>query len=241
MKLRPILFNTEMVQAILNGKKTVTRRKIRPQPKMQLSYCFGGPAAGMWGYPPPNAWKESGWGERYRRIDGLTAADDEYLWTPPCVTGDILYVREKWAYGYIEEEFFQEQGVERSFIPLEFGESVPGMKPGFFYRADWLEVQRNGPFIAWRPSIHMPRQGARLFLKVTEVGVERLQSIRNGPLDRISKEGCRDETEFSTVWNSTIRKEELDQYGWDADPWVWVIEFERCEKPELGCEYSYAD
>lgn len=88
----------------------------------------------------------------------------------------------------------------------------------------------------------MPKEAARIWLKVTDVRVERLQDI-NG--QDVLKEGlnshvhpqafyfdCNQREMFENLWNSTIKKSDLDRYGWGANPWVWVIEFERCEKPE---------
>ena len=107
----------------------------------------------------------------------------------------------------------------------------------FWYRADNAEYTKN---ILWRPSIQMPREAARIWLKVTDVRVERLQEITS---EQIGREGVEVEYPhvlngeekryaFSTLWNSTIKKSDLERYGWDASPWVWVIEFERCEPPE---------
>ena len=92
----------------------------------------------------------------------------------------------------------------------------------------------------WHPSIHMPKAAARIWLKVTDVRVERLQNITS---EQIGREGVEVEYPhvlngeekryaFSTLWNSTIKKSDIDCYGWNANPWVWVIEFERCEKTE---------
>ena len=86
----------------------------------------------------------------------------------------------------------------------------------------------------------MPKEAARIWLKVTNVRVERLQditadSIRNEGLSSLAVQ-CGDMEialkEWENLWNSTIKKSDLDRYGWDANPWVWVIEFERCEKPK---------
>lgn len=99
--------------------------------------------------------------------------------------------------------------------------------------------------IRWRPSIHMPKEAARLFIQVTGVRVERLQDIsddgakaeganyRNGkPVG--FEEKCRRSAidRFTEIWNSTIKSADLPIYSWDANPWVWVIEFERISKPE---------
>ena len=103
----------------------------------------------------------------------------------------------------------------------------------------------------WHPSLHMPKDAARIFLRVTNVRVERLQEITedeavkegiyqsnckecNAPFgcDACPDEGYNEIDGFADLWNSTIKKSDLDRYGWDANPWVWVIEFERCDKPE---------
>lgn len=130
-------------------------------------------------------------------------------------------------------------------------DSTPGR---YFYKAS-----ESGNF-KWKPSIHMPKEAARIWLKVTNVRVERLQEITE---DQTEEEGflftppclhmtgenycdidgpCTSEIKYcdmgagelfgKVLWNSTIKKSDLDSYGWDANPWVWVIEFERCEKPE---------
>ena len=84
----------------------------------------------------------------------------------------------------------------------------------------------------------MPKEAARIWLKVTDVRVERLQDMWASD---VSKEGLLfnkpttvDEMllAFAKLWNSAIKKSDIDSYGWNANPWVWVIEFERCEKPE---------
>ena len=119
---------------------------------------------------------------------------------------------------------------------------------GYIYKKDSLEEYDNrypdGEDYQWggkwRPSIHMPKEAARIWLKVTDVRVERLQEITE---EQIGREGVEVEYPhvlngeekryaFSTLWNSTVKKSDLDRYGWNANPWVWVIEFERCEKPE---------
>nr|WP_302595178.1 hypothetical protein [uncultured Acetatifactor sp.] len=86
----------------------------------------------------------------------------------------------------------------------------------------------------WRPSIHMPKQAARIWLKVTDVRAERLKDIDTLGCHREGVDITRSGVfkRFTSLWESSIRKEEIDRYGWDANPWVWVIEFERCGKPE---------
>lgn len=106
----------------------------------------------------------------------------------------------------------------------------------FIYRADCQNPER----IVWRPSIHMPKQAARIWLKVMDVKVEQLQEIT---IDGCEEEGCwsghnGDIFVFMALWDSTIKKADRNRYGWNANPWVWVIEFERCEKPEERSLYK---
>ena len=153
---------------------------------------------------------------------------DEYgekFFRLPYQQGDILYVRETWQFSYELDD--NEQPVE------ETGK--------YYYAATDITlfntyVDENGvkhDYVPWRPSIHMPKEAARIWLKVTDVRVERLQDMTD---DDAEAEGCFDYTStalgFPDVWDSTIKKSDLDRYGWDANPWVWVIEFERCDKPK---------
>lgn len=202
MAIKPILFNTEMVRAILDRRKTCTRRLVRFLPGENPQWTG------------------------YIR-DGLmlyNGRNEPCIIKPPYQPGDILYVRETWK-------------------------KAPN---GYYYYESW---QRNdiADITKWKPSIHMPKEAARIWLKVTDVRVERLQSITEGGAIREGAEGeechhtnagafgCTDcmntgwieppQVEFMQIWDSTIKKSDLDRYGWDASPWVWVIEFERCEKP----------
>ena len=226
MAIKPILFNTEMVRAILDGRKTVTRRLVKPQPKSKLCYTFAGSDCGTWGYPSKTA--HESWGEEYRLPDNITKEDFWKRWNPPYHTDDVLYVRETWSPIYPDKEsnevcgyIYKEDSLE------EYDNRYP----------DGEDYQWGGK---WRPSIHMPKEAARIWLKVTDVRVERLQEITE---EQIGREGVEVEYPhvlngeekryaFSTLWNSTVKKSDLDRYGWNANPWVWVIEFERCEKPE---------
>lgn len=211
-RVLPILFNTEMVRAILDGRKTCTRRVIKPQPQSRLCYTYAGShkgCIGKWTYP--NRGAHEFWGEEYKLPENIKDEELSKQWNPPYHTDDILYVRETWK-------------------------KAPN---GYFYYEDW---QRNdiADVTKWKPSIYMPKEAARIWLKVTDVRVERLQEITS---EQICREGVEVEYPhvlngeekryaFSTLWNNTIKKSDIDRYGWDANPWVWVIEFERCEKPE---------
>lgn len=205
MAIKPILFNTEMVRAILDGRKTCTRRVIKPQPQSRLCYTYAGShkgCIGKWTYP--NRGAHEFLGEEYKLPENIKDEELSKQWNPPYHTDDILYVRETWK-------------------------KAPN---GYFYYEDW---QRNdiADVTKWKPSIYMPKDAARIWLKVTDVRVERLQDMTD---DDAEAEGCFDYTStalgFFDVWDSTIKKSDLDRYGWNANPWVWVIKFERCEKPE---------
>lgn len=210
--MKPILFNTEMVRAILDGRKACTRRLVKTQPDEKHTYPLGfvtdsteNKEVGCFGF----GIDEYGGSIQYAK--------------PPYRTDDILYVRETWK-------------------------KAPN---GYYYYEDW---QRNdiADITKWKPSIHMPKEAARIFLRVTNVRVERLQEITE---DGAKAEGINDEWACSwwrptyydpdsggypryrdtfafDLWDSTIKKSDIAHYGWSANPWVWVIEFERCNKPE---------
>lgn len=203
MSERPILMNTDMVRAILEGRKTVTRRVIKPQPEGQPI-----PMTANSCYP-----------------DCFGIEETPKVIRPPYQPCDILWVREAWT--RLPETpggHFRPHGV----YYYKAGEDLRPEK----YRG-------NG----WHPSIHMPRAAARIFLRVTDVRVERLQSINSqGAYDEgaVKKphficyggELClalhgRYRDDFAAVWDNTIRPADRAAYGWEANPWVWVISFER--------------
>ena len=219
--MKPILFNTEMVRAFLDNRKQVTRRVVKDA---DPGWDFVGLEK------RPCELRVNTDGEEYpKELDwpcAVFSAGSGYCDYPmrkgPYRPGDILYVRETWA------------AWSRTY----------GVAPVLCYKADG-----NAPDgIKWRPSIHMPKAAARIWLMVTDVRVERLQDItpeqavREGAIkrpqySRWGGEKClvihgRYRQEFSKLWDSTIKKPYLALYGWNANPWVWVIEFERCEKPE---------
>lgn len=184
--MKPILFNTEMVRAILDGRKTVTRRVVKPQPKGQL-------------VPLPD---ESGWPGYFGE------ADTPRVMRPPHFIGDILYVREAWCNANTAEN------------------------PCYFYKADGDRPHDLDDLTPWRPSIHMPKEAARLFLRVKAVRVERVQEITYDGAVREGANPACPVLNFRKIWDSTIKPTDRALYGWAADPWVWVIEFERITKEE---------
>lgn len=208
-RVLPILFNTEMVTAIEDKRKSVTRRVIK---RDQVEKVLNSPV----------------------RKGNPDTPDEKFinsLVDAPYSPGDILYVRERFCIGEIV-----------------YGEEADGSaepyvsQPGYNYIPyEYCIRNRIGvEGIKWKPGIHMPKKYARIWLKVTDVRAERLQDISGG---EILKEGINKSllfdrnvrnafNKFTEIWDSTIKKDDIDRYGWDANPWVWVIGFEECEKPE---------
>ena len=179
--MKPILFNTEMVRAIQEGRKTVTRRVIKPQPE---------------GKPVPmddgSCWP------------GYFAIQSTHKVIQPSYhPGDVLWVRETWA--KIDGEYV--------------------------YRAD-DEIPEGWHLTVWKPSIHMPREAARIFLRVTDLRAVQLQAMGH---EDAEQEGCwcgesgldMPLDKFASLWDRTIKPGNLSAYGWEANPWVWAIYFER--------------
>ena len=198
---KPILFNTDMVRAILDDRKTVTRRLIKSP-----YFVDGNEDDPRTIQVLRTAPKGS---QLYKEIGEMPYPRDPYR------TGHYIYVRETWA------------NVNTLACPC------------YYYRAS--EELPDWALGGWKPSIHMPKEAARIFLRVTDVRVERLQAIsgygvlaegvdnrKSNPAMGIRWENMQ-RTLFQDVWNSTISKKDMDQYGWVANPWVWVIEFERVE------------
>ena len=238
MAVKGILFNTETVQAILDGRKTCTRRVVKTRRK---------DACGFYVTKRPDG-----------SFTGIYEYDeDERMFEnqliPPYKSGDILYVRETWE----RFECWNCEGDERGNCPKEPKKSVLDKACGcYMYRAT-DEISGDAK---WHPSIHMPKEAARIWLKVTNVRVERLQEITETQTEEegflftppcLHRTGenycdidgpCGNKIKYcdmsagelfgKVLWDSTIKKSDIDIYGWDANPWVWVIEFERCEKPQ---------
>ena len=215
MRVLPILFNGDMVRAILDGRKTVTRRPV----KYKYSNTEMKIRADKYGTRLVEIQKDVE-GETYgKNEDGSTwhKLRGYIVPKPPYKQGDILYVRETW-----------------DNLPVNPDGSYCGYDR-YYYRADG-DLRPEGWQGNWKPSIHMGKHAARIWLKVTDVRVERLQDIECIATEGITIVSANERRDsryyFEKLWNSTIKKSDLELYGWDASPWVWVIEFERCEKPE---------
>ncbi|HDZ8861709.1 TPA: hypothetical protein U5D63_003914 [Yersinia enterocolitica] len=196
MKEKGILFNAEMVQAILSGRKTQTRRIISEK----TLHLFGVAASAGECHP-------------------LELCDERsqsyYLeFYPLGKPGDQLWVRE--CFSDLEDFDF-------------FNPSVPDVIPGYWYWADGNPEWGN--WTKPKPSIHMPRRASRINLLITGVRVERLQAITLG--DICKEIGCglydfRPATYGFQVWEK-LWKSIYGEENWEANPWVWVINFERME------------
>lgn len=224
--MKPILFNTEMVKAILAGRKTATRRVIKPQPAEAIAMLSDG-----------SCWSGS---ERVSR--------------PPFAKGDLLYVRETWQFIPCIDCCAHVHGgcIE---VPVTYEDRDSVGEGCFVYRADYPEPER----VRWHPSIHMPKQAARLVLRVKSVRAERLQDITEDEAKSEGAERAYPYTDhetgrtvyvvdnhatyrggFSCAWDRTIPKNpnkfKRFPYCWEDNPWVWVIEFEREGSEEMNGE-----
>lgn len=183
MSEKPILFSAEMVKAILDGRKTMTRRIVKNKAFQQ--------------------WLDVGMSD-----EAMKNPDNNWVDVCPWQPGDVLWVRETWCKNPV-------------------GSGYP-----YCYKASedsWIYDDMEG---MWKPSIHMPRKVARLFLRVKNVRVERLQDITE---EDAGAEGLQDFygkripyisniTRFSDYWDTINSK---SGYGWDVNPYVFVVEFER--------------
>jgi len=214
-KAKPILFSTPMVQAILAGHKTMTRRVINPQPTYD-------PQSDRWVWPIPKSKVHKGC-----CTEVCTASREwwEYLLPDqlPYKPGDILWVRETWAQTWTPDS-----------NNIGFVYKADGKPAAFPYWGNLKQCKDE----AWISSIFMPRKAARIFLKVTNIKVERLQDMN---FYDWKADFCPDYTEqekaLATFTGNEYMKQSMKRfwdslnakrgYGWDTNPWVWVISFER--------------
>ena len=218
MTTKPILFNAEMIKAFLAGRKTETRRLI----KAGNHKVLGGQTY------------FNGVKEMY-----AAATQSGGVVVAPFQKGDILWVRETWAFWPCvtcgERNYCAEKPASM--------ETADGETEGcFLYRADGeTPIFRSGQI--WRPSIHMPRQAARIFLRVEDVRAERLWSIEEADAKAegvfkgwkptgASTPAASARQAFMWLWQQCTRKGPEEQ-DWAANPWVWVIRFEPCERPGI--------
>ena len=285
--MKPILFNTTMVKKTLSGGKTATRRVVKPQ---FPTYKDREPGQ----FSKIGPYGTASFIATHEEIPSMKT-----IINPPYLPGDILYVREKWRVGAWSGPSFPMMAFD--FADGTCGEMVDFKSRDMFLRlvmqsredarkanceyngVDYVWGKGQAP-TRWRPSIHMPKEAARIFLRVTDVHAERLwESFGGGygQAERFQREGitlpeecttcieaygcpcCSDlddslpydeqtgedseggsecgmldgvRNDFALLWDSTIprhpNKFKSYPYRWADNPWVWVIKFERCEKPK---------
>ncbi|AGN89468.1 hypothetical protein Eta_0022 [Serratia phage Eta] len=222
MKERPVIFNSEMVRAILDGRKTQTRRAInwKRQPYMEMAERDDG---SLW------PWAEDG--ER---------GGDIWFSCPFGEVGDRLWVRETW--GVVSHDFDENERII-DWVPDRPATAIHEMPFGngyysghAIYAADgefiWGDDDGHGERSCWKPSIHMPRKACRILLEITAVRVERLNDISESdaraegvmPTPGAAERLVGGKLAFAELWASIYGHE-----NWRANPWVWVIEFRRVE------------
>ncbi|CAH3314856.1 morphogenetic protein [Klebsiella pneumoniae] len=203
-----MIFNAEMVRAILDGRKTQTRRPIK--------------------------WKQTRFTEIGEREDGSKwpwseDAEHAFDFWHPCPfgsVGDRIWVRETFQgplfdFDLMDSYCKDSTPFEKSEFCVYKADGVPA--PEFYDADDELHS-------CWRPSIHMPRWASRILLEITDVRVERLKSIsdrdalREGCSAADMKSGDCVADVFARLWASIYGSD-----SWNANPWVWVIEFKRVE------------
>lgn len=226
--MKSIIFNTEMVRAILDGRKTVMREYIKKSDGFEFCDPDGGVLF------------------EHSISTGSIMAGCLRMIQPKYGVGDILYVKET----FMEHHTF----VIETTLP----------NPNILYKADYNELDADMMACGidqWKPPIHMPKEAARLFLRVTGVRIERLHDIKGyetfweGIDSGICKSQCHNDyhcyiniannccsaiNAYKNLWNSNIKQSELDQYGWDANPLVRVYEFEVISKEEAMKEENNA-
>lgn len=203
----PILFNGSMVRAIQENRKRVTRRPLIPQPKME----FSGKLVNSLNYSED--WMWAGFGN---------PNDPRYWKCPYGKIGDLLWLRETWC------KFEPEH-----YIDTKYAYRANTDADGDEIRREYI---RCGYPYQWKPSIHMPKEAARIWLEITDLRVERLQDI--GPVG-VAVEGFTSYVSNPLLACTDLKQQWIDSwdaiyadrgYGWEINPWVWVTSFKRIER-----------
>ena len=228
-----LIFNSEMVRAILDGRKTQTRRIMAPQPADDIE-------RGIFPNPEVIGWKSS-----RRHKHGSTTAHFCHYGKP----GDRIWVRETWG---VVSHAFSDDGLMIDWVPDRPATAIHEMPFGNGYYSGHAIYAADGDFTwgdddgyedgrsCWKPSIHMPRAASRILLEITDVRVERLNAIsqEDAQAEGMELTGWRPTysdpdsggevmtpyDNFAELWSSIY-----GEGSWKADPWVWVIEFKRVE------------
>jgi len=239
---RPILFSGEMVSAILDGRKTVTRRVVKPQPANDWRFTGG------YGRITSKHPHKDKFGVFIRRGEHTDFPEVDIIPCPYGQPGDRLWVRETWAdvnlsgapgIAYRADGDVRDLMEELSFLDDHGAFNYDDERVKGYHFAAWYEDLISGAEGRWRPSIHMPRWASRIQLEITAVRVERLHDISE---EQAQAEGARPLTVklkklaprasrmgFIDLWCSINGDE-----SWDANPWVWVVEFEVIKGAQHG-------
>lgn len=228
-KEHPLILSGPMVRAYLAGRKTQTRRSIKPQPEeVQAAYQAQDGSWIFWYPDSPNLAERT---KKLYKSGGFKC--------PHGRPGDRLWVREKFAYGY--------RGENKENNYVVFFDGGQKYRDGAYYSPQQEYSQDAFSHIKWKPSIHMPRWASRIILEITNIRVERVQAISEE--DAIAEgvewlypghegvykdyllrtlNGCVTAKEsYMTLWESLYRRKPKLQ--WQANPWVFVIEFRKCQ------------
>lgn len=204
MRERPILFSGPMVRAIIDGRKTQTRRPVKPQPPSSTRHVA------TYHHPDPRT--------RFWASDGASLLD----WSQPCPYGEVgdrLYVRETWQHD--NHPFGPYDKDCTVFYRADYLDDPLGPD---------LERSPDGIRREWRPSIHMPRAASRITLEVTGVRVERLNDISDADADAEGWPGFSETNSldsmawYAELWDSINASR---GFGWVSNSWVWIVEFRR--------------
>jgi len=213
MKEHPILFSTDMVKAILEGRKTMTRRVIKPQPT-DAGLEFATACEGEF-----SAWQDDGLNLDEHSEDGGPCQRI----CPYGQVGDRLWVRETFVLTNYQTPVYR----------ADF-KDVNG-----YY---WSSIASDPKDVKWKPSIYMPRWASRINLEITEIRVERVQEIseegaKAEGIEALKPSMCcyTNRYCFEVLWESINAKR---GYSWEANPWVWCISFKRTDEippNPIGC------
>ena len=224
MKEHPILFTGEMVRAILDGRKTQTRRVMKAQPA-EDDLPLHGPY-----------WYTLGVYDKYGemhpgpKVYGISSADGEFgLKCPYGAPGDRLWVRETWRNscddtGTCIVQWRADMKACHSLADHDGHGDLCGFKPGYIDPGEQANTR-------WRPSIHMPRWASRITLEVTNIRVEMVQEI--SPIDAVAEGAMHPEADYASMTAKSVFGDLWDSinakrgYGWSVNPWVWVVGFKK--------------
>lgn len=226
MKTRPIIFSAEMIRAILDGRKTQTRRVVkldsRYHPKALKYTKRFGYEDGMF-YPCS---------QLSLRVKGVKC--------PYGQVGDRFFVRETWQYYDWTEDgqpyicYKADNAIALCDYPEELDDEIVSVWESLSKTENYKKHGNRAADSKWRSPLHMPRWASRIDLEIKTVRVERIQDIDAGDIfqegiEKISHDRIGPRNRFINLFDSINGK---SGYGWNKNPWVWVIQFKRLESPQ---------